>query len=385
MNNRNPSMKRNMIKMLIIVGILFGAVFGFIIGKKLLINHLLKNWTPPPQVVSAMKVTYSEWQPEINATGSLRATLGVNVTTEAAGMIDTIYFRAGDIVKKDALLVQLDIRPEIAQLHALQASAQLAEITYQRDKRQFAIKAISKEQLDTDAANVKSKNAQVEQQVAIIALKTIRAAFAGRLGISKVNPGQYVNPGDKITSLQTLDPIYVDFYLPQQELARIEIGQPVALTVNTYPNKLFNGKITTIDSLVDVTNRNIEIEATIANPDEQLFPGMFAYVTLQTGKPTRYLTLPQAAISFNPYGAIAYVIHPEGKDKNGKDILKVKQQFIVTGETRGDQIAILQGLNEGDNVVTSGQLKLKNGDTVIINNTVVPANNPSPSIVDHKG
>lgn len=384
MENRAPDMKKRMLTMLIFTGILFGIIFGIHAFKVIMIKMYMSHHTTPAVTVSAMKVDYASWQPEIKATGSLRATLGVNVTTEAGGMVQDLYFKEGQIVKKDTLLVQLDIRPEVAQLHSLQANAELASITYNRDLHQYKVKAVSKEQVDTDAANLKSYNAQVQQQIANIALKTIRAPFSGRLGISTLNPGQYVAPGDKIVSLQTFDPMYVDFYLPQQDLSRVRIGQPVTLTVDTYPTKTFQGKITTIDSLVDVNNRNIQIEATIANPDALLYPGMFTYVKLDTGTSQRFLTLPQSAISFNPYGAIVYIIKPNGKDDKGNDILIANQQFVITGEVRGDQVTVLDGLKQGDSVVTSGQLKLKNGYRVMINNKVTPDNNPSPTIIDHE-
>jgi membrane fusion protein (multidrug efflux system) len=329
-----------------------------------------------------MPVKYYRWQPQLKAAGSLRAVLGVNVTTELAGMVRSIHFTPGSIVKKNDLLVQLDIDPDTAQLHTLQANAELAAITYKRDSAQFTIHAISKATLDTDAANLKSAQAQVEQQEAIIAQKTIRAPFSGRLGISAINPGQYVNPGDKITMLQTLDPLYVDFYVPQQALSTLKTGQSIVMTVDAFPTLKFNGTITTIDPGLDANVRNVQVEATVSNPHLDLAPGMFAAVTVNSGTPEIHLTLPLSAVSFNPYGELVYVIHETHPNKKSEPVLVAKETFVVTGEKRGDQVAILQGLKEGDTIVTSGQLKLKNGSRVIVNNAITPMNNSVPAPVD---
>lgn len=375
-------MKKSMLKMLLIVSLLFGCIFGYKIITGIMIGHYMAAMGAPPAYVSAMDVKYYNWQPQLKATGSLRAVLGVNVTTELAGMVRTVYFTPGAIVKKDDLLVQLDIDPDTAQLHTLQANAELAAITYKRDAAQFKIHAISQATLDSDAANLKSTQAQVAQQAAVIAQKTIRAPFSGRLGISAVNPGQYINPGDKVTMLQTLDPIYVDFYVPQQALATIKTGQSVTMTVDTFPHLKFRGVVSTINPGLDADVRNVEVEATIPNPKFALAPGMFAAVTVNTGTPAPRLTIPLSAVSFNPYGEIVYVINETHKNKNSNPVLIAKQAFVVTGEKRGDQVAILQGLKAGDKVVTSGQLKLKNGSVVIINNTIAPENNPAPTPVD---
>lgn len=375
----NKAMKKPMIIMLVSLGILFGAIFGFKAFEGFMFHRFLAS-QKQIIVVSAMQVPYTLWQPHVEEVGSLRAVLGVNVTTEAPGMVRNIFFTPGQMVAKNAILVQLDTDPDVAQLHVLQANAELAKVTYTRDQAQFAVQAVSKETVDTDFANVKSTEASVNQQIAIISEKVIRAPFAGRLGICQINPGQYLTPGNAITSLQTLDPIYADFYVPQSQLAQIQVGQAVTLTTESHPGEVFSGKITTIDSALDTSTRNVEIEATIDNPKAELIPGMFAPVKVTSGAPQRFLTLPQAAISFNPYGDLVYLLKPsKQKDKDGKAIFTAEQTFVTTGATRNDQIAILKGLNEGDTVVTSGQLKLKNGSLVIINNTVVPKNNPIPT------
>jgi membrane fusion protein (multidrug efflux system) len=222
----------------------------------------------------------------------------------------------------------------------------------------------------------------VAQQKAVVEKKTIRAMFDGRLGINAVNLGQYVNPGDKIVTLQSLDPIYVDFSLPQQNLSRMKIGQTVTVTTDAIPGREFEGKITAISPKVDPDTRNVQVEATIANGKHELLPGMYASVTVKSGAVQEYLTLPQTAVTYNPYGESVYVIEEGGKGADGKPVLIAKQTFVTIGETRGDQVAILKGVKPGDMVATSGQLKLKNGSTVVINNTVQPSNEPAPMPVD---
>lgn len=375
-------MKKQMLIMLIIVGILFACVFGFKAIKSHFIHQFMENHLSPAVTVSATEVKLSNWPTELRASGNTRAVLGVNVTTELPGMVKEVHFSPGSLVKKDDLLVQLNIDPDTAQLDILKANAKLAKITFERDQAQYAIHAVSKATLDADEANLQSTAAQVAQQEAIIAQKTIRAPFSGRLGISNVYPGSYIAPGDKITMLQALDPIYVDFYIPQQSLPLLNTGQFAAVSLDSHPGKSFIGKITTVDPGVDPNVRNVQVEATIPNPDLMLAPGMFVSVYLEVGAAKPYLTVPQNAISFNPYGDIVYIIKEEGKDAKGNPKLIAKQHFVVTGEKRGDQIIILDGLKEGDKVVTSGQLKLHNGITVMINNAIEPSNDPDPQPVD---
>ena len=279
------------------------------------------------------------------------------------------------------LLVQLNADSDVAQLRSLEAAADLALSVYERDKKQFEIQAISRAVLDADAADLKSKRAQVAQQAALVEKKSIRSPFAGRLGISTVNPGQYINPGDKIVTLQALESVYVDFYVPQQDLARISLGQRVLATTDTYPGRSFTGKITAIDPRVDPETRNFQAEATFPNPRHELLPGMYACVDVRAGAPERRITLPQTAISYNPYGDTVFVVG-RGTGKNGKPELIARQIIVTVGAKRGDQAAILKGVNEGDMVVTSGQIKLKNGSPVVINNKVQPSNEAAPRPID---
>lgn len=375
---------KRMIIMLTVVGILFGGIFGYQAFVGYMTKQYFATMKERAVAVSSTSAAYTEWQPELKASGSLRAVRGVNVTTEVAGLVQKIYFANGATVKEGDTLVQLSANTDLAKLRSLEAAADLAKVTYQRDKAQYAIKAISKATLDTDAADLKSKQAEVEQQASLVAKKTIKAPFSGRLGITTINPGQYLQPGDKIVDLQSLDPIYVDFAVPQQALTRLKTDLPATISTDTFPGKTFTGKINAIDPGIDPATRNVEVEATIANPDHELAPGMFASVVVNTGEPQRYITLPQTAVSFNPYGDVVFVITNKNVDKDSKDKpgLTVTQRFVTTGETRGDQIAILSGLKEGEQVVTSGQLKLKNGSPVIINNSVTPANSPAPKIAN---
>jgi len=361
--------------------VLFGGLFGFKAFKA----SMMKKYTSfkmPPVAVSAMKAEFQSWQPQVKAVGSLRAVRGVDVTSEISGLVRSLHFNSGDEVKEGQVLVELNADADIAQLHAYQAAADLANTIYERDKKQFEIQAVSQATLDSEAADLKNKRAQVASQQAVVDKKTIRAPFSGRLGISTVNPGQYINPGDKIVTLQDLNPLYVDFYLPQQELSRVGLGQTVAVTTDTYPGRTFTGKITVINPKVDPDTRNFQAEATIANPKRVLLPGMYAIVEVGAGITQHFLTLPQTVVTYNPYGDTVFVIQESGRGPDGKPRMTVQQRFVTVGPTRGDQVAILSEVREGDMVVTSGQLKLRNGSEVIINNQVQPENEQSPKPVD---
>jgi membrane fusion protein (multidrug efflux system) len=335
----------------------------------------------PSSTVTSTKAEFQQWQPQITAVGTLRAMRGVDVTTEVAGLVRSIHFKSGDEVKAGQLLAQLNADSDVAFLRSLEAAADLANTVYERDKALLSAEVLSKAQVDTDAGDLKSKRAQVAQQLAVVQKKTIRAPFAGKLGISTVNPGQYMNPADKLVTLQTIDPIYVDFNVPQQQLPQLSVGQKITLTADAAPGQTFIGKINAISPRIDPATRNVMIEATLPNPKRELLPGMFASVKVNSGAENRYLTLPQTALTFNPYGDTVFVVKPtDKKDEKGKTALEVQQVFVTTGPTRGDQIAILKGLEPGAEVVTSGQVKLKNGARVVINNTVVPADNPNPTV-----
>ncbi len=378
-------MKKRMFIMLAVVGLLFGGIFGFKIFMMQMIKKSMASQQAPAVTVSTIRAEMHTWQPQLKAVGTLRAVRGVDVTSEITGLVKTVTFKSGDEVRAGQVLVQLNADSDIAQLRSAEADAELAQTVYERDKKQFAIKAVSQAVLDSDAADLKSKRALAAQQAAMVAKKTIRAPFGGRLGISTVNPGQYINPGDKIVTLQALDTLYADFYLPQQELSNLSLGRKVQVSSDSCPGRTFVGRISSINPKVDPETRNVQVEATIANPGRILLPGMFASVTVQAGEERRYLTLPQTAVTFNPYGETVYLVREDGKGKDGKALLKAKQVFVTTGGTRGDQVAILKGVKEGDTVITAGQLKLKNDSPVVINNKVRPSNDMAPKPVDEPG
>lgn len=378
-------MERPFKLMILFVGILFGSLFAYKGVKALLMEWFLASESAPVATVSSIKAVYTDWTPELKSVGSSTAIMGVNITAQLGGMIQNIYFNEGDDVKKGDLIVQQNADPNIGQLHSLEANAELARITYERDQKQYKVRAVSKQQLDSDLQNWKSLIAQVDQQKAIVEQLTITAPFDGRLGIRLVNPGQYLSPGDAVVTLQSLDPIYIDFTLPQQDVSKLTIGQEVTATIDAFPNQTFKGKITTINPIVDTSTRNVSVRSTFDNPDHIILPGMFSNVTVITSNTQSLLTVPQTAVSFNPYGDIIYVIKEKGKDKQGQPILTANQVFVTPGDSRGDQIAILKGIKDGDTVVTSGQLKLKNGSVVAINNSVTPSDSTNPPVPNEHG
>ena len=370
-------MTKRMIIMVLGV-VLLVAVIAFVVYRNIMKQIAQGSIPQPPVVVTAMKVAKQEWQPQLNAVGSLRAVRGVDVTTEIAGLVREIRFKSGDEIKSGAVLIQLNADSDLAQLASLKAAADLAQTTLTRDRMQLAAEAISQAQVDSDEADLKSKRAQAASQQATIDKKTIRAPFSGRLGITLVNPGQYLNPGDKVVTLQTIDPIFIDFNLPQQQISGVSLGQPVTVLSDAYLGQPFSGKVTAIDAKVDTATRNVQIEATVANPKRLLLPGMFGRAAVDSGEKKIYLTLPQTAITYNPYGATVFIT-ADKKDAKGNPEVQAQQVFITPGPTRGDQVAILKGVSEGATVVTSGQLKLKNGTPLRIDNSVQPLNEQNPT------
>jgi membrane fusion protein (multidrug efflux system) len=360
--------------------LLIGAIVG--IKAMFIMKQIASFKPPPPPVVSAAPVQAEEWRNEIDTVGSLRAWRGADLSTEAAGLARSIKFQSGQNVAAGQVLVEINADSERAQLQSLQAAADLARIVLARDRDQLAASAVSQATIDADESDLKNKTALVEQQKALVEKKLIRAPFAGRTGITTVNPGQYLNTGDKIVTLQSIDTIYADFNVPQRELSRLSLGAEVSVSVDAWPQRGFAGKVTAINAAVDTGTRNVQVEATIRNPKHELLPGMFAKVGLLVGTRTKYLTIPSAAVAFNPYGATIFVLE-KGKSDKGEETLTAKQVFITTGPTRGDQVAVLKGLEAGDMVVTSGQLKLKNGSPVQVDNKVVPLNDPNPTPQEH--
>jgi membrane fusion protein (multidrug efflux system) len=376
-----------MIKRMLIMLVLFGVVLGGLFGFKVFVNGKIKEamagMANTPQTVSAAKAESSDWQPTIDAVGSLRAVRGADLSLEVPGVVEEILFNSGDEVQAGQILLRLRAEDEAAKLQSLEATAQLAQITYDRDVKQLKAQAISQAVVDNDEANLRNAKAQVAQQKAIVDKKTLRAPFAGKLGLRQVDLGQFLSAGTVIATLQSLDPIFVDFLLPQQAVAQLAVGAKVAAKVDAFPGRVFTGKITAINPKIETASRNIQVRATLPNADQKLLPGMFATVELETGAAEHLITLPQTAVSYNPYGSLVYLVDDKGKGADGKPQLTARQVFVTTGATRGDQVAILKGVAEGDMVVTSGQIKLRNGVPVVIDNRVVPKNDPAPKIVDH--
>ena len=332
---------------------------------------------PPPASVSTAKAVLDEWMPRIDLVGTLQPVRGADLSVEVPGIIDQVNFDSGGDVPSGALLIRLRDNDEVAKLRTLEAARDLAKTNFDRDKAQLDRMLIARAQYDVSEANLQSAQAQVAEQQAIVAKYTLRAPFGGHLGIREVNAGQYIAPGTKVVTLQALDPIYFDFFLPQQVLEQVRVGQNVTVRVDTFPQDTFTGRISTIDPKVDTATRNVAVRATLPNRDRRLLPGMFATAEILTGQPVRYITLPQTAITFNPYGNMVYRVIEEA-DKEGKHALVARQTVVQTGQTRGDQIAILSGLNEGDIIVSAGQTKLQNGAAVTVNNAVQPSNDPNP-------
>jgi membrane fusion protein, multidrug efflux system len=329
----------------------------------------------PPAVVTTMVAHYDNWQDRLEAVGSVRAVRGADLSAELPGIVDMVGFESGADVAAGTVLIKLRPNDDAAKLAELQAGADLAAANLARDQKQFRAQAVSQATIDADDSRLRQARAQVAEQQAIMAERIVRAPFAGRLGLRQVDQGQYLPAGTTIVTLQALDPIYVDFYVPQQALGRVKPGQVLSATVDAFPGREFPATLTAISPKLDQASRMAQLRATIANPERALLPGMFANVALPTGAPQRYITLPQAALVYNPYGSTVYVVG-SGKPASVHAVL------VKTGPTRGDQVAVLNGLHDGDVVVTSGQVKLHPGSMVVVNNTILPSNDPSPRPVE---
>jgi membrane fusion protein (multidrug efflux system) len=340
-------------------------------------KQFLSTQPLPSQTVSTTKAVLQDWEQELEAVGTLRAINGADLSSEVSGIVENMSFDSGGDVEEGAVLVHLRDADEVAQLHALEAQANLAQITLDRDIKQVKGQAISQATVDNDMAALNAVKAQADAQRAIIAKKTIRAPFKGHLGIRQVDIGQFLNAGTTIVTLQQLDPIYVDFNLPEQNFPQISDGQRAIARVDALSGRSFNGEISAVNAKIDEATRNVKVRAIFKNPDRNLLPGMFAHVFVATGAPQKLVTLPQTTITYNAYGDTVFVA---AKDEKGT--LTAKQTFVKVGPARGDQIAILSGVNEGDEVVTSGQLKLRNGTPLIVNNEIQPKNDQHPKLED---
>ena len=375
-------MTKRMIIMLVLASLVFGGIFGFQAFKGRMMKKFMSSMGNAPQTVSTMKAGYQEWLPQLEAVGSLHAIDGAEVSPEVSGTVSAIHFKQGEDVKKGQILVELIADDDIAKLHALHAASDIAKIIYERDKLQLAFKAISQQTLEMDAATLAQAKANEAQQQALVNKKSISAHFAGRVGVRMVSVGQYLSAGTPIVSLQALDPIYLDFSVPQQNISLIHHKQKVTAKTDAYPGESFDGEITVVNPEVDSGTLNVKVRAKLNNPLHRLLPGMYASVEISSGAPQRYITLPQTAVTYHPYGNIVYLTEQQGVDDKGKPKLVAQQVFVTTGDRRGDQVAILKGLKEGDIVVSTGQVKLHNGSFITINNDIQPSNEPHPQPTD---
>ena len=359
---------------LLVVGTLAGV-------KTLQIRTLMaagKSFAPPPESVSSVLAREEKWQGTITAIGSVTAFQGVTVTPEIAGIIREIAFESGAVVAKDALLVRLDTSAEDAQLHALEAQEELARLTLARERALRSQNMVPQSELETAEATLKQTQGMADATRATIQKKTIRAPFAGRLGIRLVNLGQYLDTGKPIVSLQSLTPVYADFSLPQQELARLQTGMRVRLTTDAYPGRQFDGTLTAINPDLDSQTRSVGLQATFENKEQLLRPGMFARVEVLLPEERPVLVVPATSVLSAPYGDSVYVIESKPGKDSGKAELVVRQQFIRTGSARGDFVSVETGLKPGERIVSAGIFKLRNGMSVIENNELSPKNELAP-------
>lgn len=365
-------MKKRIVLALLGVLIVAGLLAGI---KALQIGKMIdqgKKFVPPAETVTTYQVQPQQWDAQLNAVGSLTAVQGVTVAAETPGKIVAIAFQPGINVSAGELLLRQDTSIEEARLPGAEANVVLAKVTLDRARALLAEQAVAQSEYDTALADYSQAVAEVEQLKAAIAKKTIRAPFSGRLGIRLVNLGQILKEGEAIVSLQTLDPIFADFALPQQSLAKLQAGDPVRVTIDAFPGEFFAGKITAINAEVDVATRNIRLQATIANPKEQLRPGMFARVAVGLPGRNEVLALPATAVLYAPYGDSVFVVEEHKDEQSGQAGMVLRQQFVRLGEKRGDFVAAVSGLKGGETVVSTGVFKLRNGQGVVVDNKLSP-------------
>lgn len=349
--------------------------------KTMQIRKLMsQSFEMPPTAVTSLVVETEDWIPAMKAVGSTAAVQGVMVSTDQPGIVTKINFESGQTVKEGDLLVQLDISQEEAQLRSAQASQKLAALNLQRQQNLIKSRVSAQSELDTAQAQFDQASASVLEMKSQVDKKTIRAPFSGVLGIRQVNLGQYLQSGAQVVPLQALDPIYVNFFLPQQALGRLAAGQEVVVKAEGLSED-FKGKLNAVDSVVDEATRNVRVQATIPNPKGLLRPGMFVNTELPQKEKTSFVVVPATAVQYAPYGDTVYIVEdmssPDGKSYRG-----VRQQVVKIGETRGDRVAIVSGVNPGEEVVTSGVFKLRQGAPVMINNSIVPENSETPKPED---
>jgi membrane fusion protein, multidrug efflux system len=337
------------------------------------------SFAPPPTAVTTTMAKRDVWPSTLDVIGTAAAIQGVTVSADLPGTVDRINFESGKAVHAGDILVELDTRQERAQLAEAQADRDLARVNYAREQQLVKDGVVSESDYDNAFAQQKNTEAKVGEIQATIDRKTIRAPFSGILGIRQIDLGQYLAAGQAIVALQSLNPIYVNFGVPQQQAPQIQVGRIVHVTSDNLPGVQFSGRVTATDSVVDQNTRNIQVQGTLENPGDRLRPGMFVQVEVSVGKPRDVITLPASAINYAPYGDSVFVVSQMKDPKTGKPYLGVRQQFVTVSGSRGDQVAVVSGLTQGDQVVSSGVFKLRNGAAVQINNSVQPPNSPKPN------
>jgi membrane fusion protein (multidrug efflux system) len=373
-------MAKRMILMLGVTGVLLTAL-GFIKFKQVETAVHASAFQPPPESVTSIVAQREQWAATMAVIGTMEAVQGVTVSADLPGSVARINFESGQSVHAGDLLVELDTRQERAQLASLEAQRDLARVNFARMQKLVDEGVISRQEYDQATAQQKQTEANVGEIRATIERKTIRAPFSGILGIRKVNLGQYLSAGSPVVPLQALSPIYVNFGVPQQSAAQVHVGRNLRVTSEDLVGQVFTGRVTALDSVVDEATRNVQIQATLFNPEGKLRPGMFVQVEVISGASRPVIALPASAINYAPYGDSVYVI-TDLKDPKGKTYRGVRQQFVKLEGSRGDQVAVVSGVNPGDEVVTSGVFKLRNGAAVEVNNKVQPGNNPAPKPED---
>jgi membrane fusion protein (multidrug efflux system) len=374
-------MAKRMILMLVAAALLVGALGYFKLRQ---VQAAVKGgaFQPPPAAVTTIVAKQETWPSTLSVVGTTAPVHGVTVSADLPGTVDTINFDSGKFVHEGEVLVQLDTRQERAQLAALEAQRDLAKINYDRNRQLVNEGVISRLDYDKSTAEQKQTEANVGEIKATIQRKTIRAPFSGILGIRQVNLGQYMSAGTAIVSLQALDPIYANFNVPQQVMSQMRPGQSVKISTDGASGHEYTGRVNALESTVDESTRNVQVQATLANSDNKLRPGMFVQVEVGVGAQRSLFPLPASAINYAPFGDSVYIV-TDLKGPDGKTYRGVRQQFVKIAGARGDQVGIVSGLNQGDEVVTSGAFKLRNGAAVAVNNKIQPGNNPSPKPEDN--
>lgn len=363
-------MAKRMSIMVAILALVFGGIFWFLgYFKPKMVNAYFSSFQPPPAAVSATEAITSQRRPFLSSTGSVIAVEEVTITSEVAGIIKNIHFKSGTEARKSTVLVELDKSIDEAELKGMKASARLAQANYDRDKQLLARKAVSSINFETSLAELRNAQAQVESQEARIEKKSIRAPFAGTLGIRQVDQGEYLKAGTPIVTLQALDQVYVNFSLPEQFVSQVETGQKVEIEVAAWPEVIFSGQVHAIDARISQSTRNLQVQAIFDNPERKLRPGMFAEISLITGEAKNIVTVPESAIDAKLYGTSVFIIN-ETKDDKDQPQLTVERRYVETGLTENRQVEVISGLKPGDKVVTAGQLKLQNGSRIVIDNSV---------------